>query len=85
MDKPEILAPAGSFEKAKIAFMYGADAVYAGTSSLSLRSRAEMEDNDLFRTIEYAHSLGKKVYVAINIFAWDETYEEVRKQAKALN
>ena len=81
MDKPEILAPAGSFEKAKIAFMYGADAVYAGTSSLSLRSRAEMEDNDLFRTIEYAHSLGKKVYVAINIFAWDETYEEVRKQA----
>ena len=85
MKKPEILAPAGSFEKAKIAFMYGADAVYAGTSSLSLRSRAEMEDNDLFRTIEYAHSLGKKVYVAINIFAWDETYEEVRKQAKALN
>jgi len=85
MKKPEILAPAGSFEKAKIAFMYGADAVYAGTSSLSLRSRAEMQDNDLFRTIEYAHSIGKKVYVAINIFAWDENYEEVRKQARALN
>ena len=41
MKKPELLAPAGSFEKAKIAFLYGADAVYAGTSSLSLRTRAE--------------------------------------------
>ena len=38
--KPELLAPAGSFKKAKIAFLYGADAVYAGTSSLSLRTRA---------------------------------------------
>ena len=38
MKKTELLAPAGSFEKAKIAFLYGADAVYMGTSSLSLRS-----------------------------------------------
>ncbi|NLC88004.1 MAG: U32 family peptidase, partial [Clostridiaceae bacterium] len=83
--KPELLAPAGSFEKAKIAFMYGADAVYAGTSSLSLRTRAEMEDSDLANTIKYAHSIGKKVYTAINIYAWDETYEEIKKQAKMLN
>ena len=40
MNKPELLAPAGSFEKAKVAFIYGADAVYCGSSSLSLRSRA---------------------------------------------
>ena len=85
MKKPELLAPAGSFEKAKIAFMYGADAVYAGTASLSLRSRAEMEDSDLYNTIEYAHKLGKKVYVAINIFAWDENYKEILEQAKVLN
>ena len=85
MKKPELLAPAGSFEKAKVAFMYGADAVYAGTSSLSLRTRAEMEDNTLEKTIEYAHSIGKKVYAAINIYAWDETYEEIKKQAKMLN
>ena len=38
MKKVELLAPAGSFEKAKIAFLYGADAVYCGTSSLSLRT-----------------------------------------------
>ena len=85
MKKPELLAPAGTFEKAKIAFQYGADAVYAGTSSLSLRSRAEMQDNNLEETIKYAHSIGKKVYAAINIFAWDDKYEEIRKQAKILN
>lgn len=85
MKKPELLAPAGSFEKAKTAFLYGADAVYCGTGSLSLRSRAEVDDNDLAKTIEYAHSIGKKVYAAINIYAWDEYYDEIKKQAKMLN
>lgn len=85
MKKTELLAPAGSFEKAKIAFMYGADAVYAGTSSLSLRTRAEMKDDDLANTIKYAHSIGKKVYTNINIYAWDDRYEEIIEQAKMLN
>lgn len=85
MKKVELLAPAGSFEKAKIAFMYGADAVYCGTPKLSLRSRSEIQDNDLERTINYAHSIGKRVHVAINIFAWDDTYEEIKKQAEELN
>ena len=85
MKKVELLAPAGSFEKAKIAFMYGADAVYCGTPKLSLRSRSEVDDYDLFKTVEYAHSLGKKVYAAINIYAWDESYEEIKTQAKVLN
>ena len=84
MEKIELLAPAGSFEKAKIAFMYGADAVYCGTPKLSLRSRSELKDEDLEKTIEYAHSIGKRVHVAINIFAWDETYEEIKKQAQEL-
>lgn len=84
MKKPELLAPAGSFEKAKTAFLYGADAVYAGTAELSLRSRAEMQNDDLKNTIEYAHKIGKKVYTAINIYAWDTNYEEIRKQAKML-
>ncbi len=85
MKKVELLAPAGSFEKAKIAFMYGADAVYCGTPKLSLRSRSEIQDDDLERTINYAHSIGKRVHVAINIFAWDDTYEEIKKQAEELN
>ena len=85
MKKPELLAPAGSFEKAKIAFMYGADAVYCGTPKLSLRSRSEVDDSDLVKTVEYAHKLGKKVYAAINIYDCVETYEYIKAQAKILN
>ena len=85
MDKKiELLAPAGSLEKAKIAYLYGADAVYCGTSSLSLRARADMENEDLEKTIKYAHEIGKKVYVTLNIFAWDEKYEEIIEMAKKL-
>lgn len=85
MKKIELLAPAGSLSKAKIAFMYGADAVYAGTSKLSLRSRAEMDSDDLKDTIEYAHKLGKKVYVAMNIYAYDEDYDEIKAEIKRLD
>lgn len=85
MKKTELLAPAGSFEKAKTAFRYGADAVYCGTGMLSLRSRAEVDNDELAKTIEYAHSIGKKVYTTINIYAWDEYYDEIKKQAKMLN
>ena len=84
-EKPELLAPAGSFEKAKTAFLYGADAVYCGTGALSLRSRAEVDNTELAKTIEYAHSIGKKVYATINIYAWDSYYEEIKKQAQMLN
>lgn len=84
MSKAELLAPAGSLEKAKIAFMYGADAVYAGTAKLSLRSRAELNDDTLEETIKYAHSIGKKVYVALNIYAKDTDYEEIENQIKIL-
>ena len=84
MKKMELLAPAGSLAKAKIAFMYGADAVYAGTAKLSLRSRAEMDSDDLEETIQYAHSINKKVYVAMNIYAYDEDYEEIKKDIRRL-
>lgn len=56
-----------------------------GTSSLSLRTRADMENEDLYKTIEYAHKIGKKVYVTINIFAWDDRYDEIKEQARILN
>ena len=85
MKKVELLAPAGSYEKAKIAFKYGADAVYCGTSSLSLRTRADMDNDDLIKTIKYAHSIGKRVHVTLNIFAWDDKYEEIIEMAKILN
>ena len=85
MKKPELLAPAGSFEKARVAFMYGADAVYCGTAKLSLRSRAEVDDDDLEKTIKYAHSIGKKVYATLNIYAWDSNYDDIEKQVRMLD
>ena len=85
MNKPELLAPAGTFEKAKVAFMYGADAVYAGTSKLSLRTRTEMQFDDLLETVKLAHSRNKKVYVAMNIYARDEEYELIKEEAKRLD
>ncbi len=84
-DMTELLAPAGSFEKAKVAFEYGADAIYCGTSKLSLRTRVEIDDNELERIIEYAHSIQKKVYVPLNIYARDEMYDDVKAQIKMLD
>lgn len=85
MNKPELLAPAGSFEKAKVAFLYGADAVYCGTGALSLRSRAEVDNDELAKTIKYAHSIGKKVYTTINIYAPDNMYDDIKSQVEMLN
>ena len=66
----ELLAPAGNFEKLKVALRFGADAVYLGGKDFSLRSFADNFTQDELRTaIEYAHARGKKVYVTANIFA----------------
>src|SRR5665647_3162682 len=76
MAHPELLAPAGNLERLKIAFAYGADAVYIGGRQFGLRafadnfSREEMEEG-----IEYAHKSGKKVYVTMNIFAHNEDFD----------
>jgi putative protease len=72
-NKIELLAPAGNLEKLKMAFAYGADAVYGGTSTFSLRIRSGKEfDMDSFKEgINYAHSLNKKVYVTINGFPFN--------------
>ena len=69
MQKMELLAPAGNMDKLKMALLYGADAVYLGGKSFGLRafsdnfSLEEMED-----AVRYAHGLGKKVHVTVNIF-----------------
>ncbi len=64
----ELLAPAGDFEKAKIALNYGADAIYIGPKAYSLRARASNFDiSEIDEITKYAHSLGKKVYVVLNI------------------
>ena len=67
---PELLAPAGTFEKLQAAIRYGADAVYLGGTKYSLRAHAgNFSDEDLAAAIRYAHGHGVKVYVTVNIFA----------------
>lgn len=68
MRKIELLAPAGNLEKLKFAFMYGADACYMGGRDYSLRANAKnFSIEEINEASLYAHSLGKKVYVTVNI------------------
>lgn len=68
MKKVELLAPAGNLDKLKIAYLYGADAVYIGGKKFSLRARASNFTNDDIKLAsEFAKSLGKKLYVTMNI------------------
>ena len=70
MNKLELLAPAGDFEKLKTAFYFGADAAYVGGKSLTLRAYAgNFDDAEMERAVKYAHERGKKLYVAVNILA----------------
>ncbi len=66
--KPELLLPAGSLDRLKTAFLYGADAVYAGMPAVSLRNKTSFTPEEMKAGIEYAHSLGKKVYLTLNLF-----------------
>ena len=66
----ELLAPAGSLDKMQYALHYGADAVYAGVPDFSLRARINNFDfESLKKGADLAHSLGKKFYVTLNIYA----------------
>ena len=69
MKKPELLAPAGDFEKLRTAVHYGADAVYLGDSRFSLRGKAgNFRGEELGDAVRYAHAMGVKAYVTVNIF-----------------
>lgn len=66
--KPEILAPAGDFEKMKYAIAYGADAVYFAGQSFGMRAAAaNFSADELREGIAYAHARGVKCYVTVNI------------------
>ena len=83
--KSELLAPAGSLEKLKVAFLYGADAVYVGGKNFSLRQYADnFTAEELADGIDYAHERQKKVYVAVNIFAKNADFPEAEKYFKFL-
>ena len=84
--KPELLAPAGNLAKLKVAFAYGADAGYMGGKQFGLRAFAGNFDNDEMRTaVEYAHSIGKKVYVTMNIFAHNDDFKGMKEYMEFLS
>ena len=69
---PELLAPAGNMERLEAALRFGADAVYVGAETMSLRNYADnFTAEGLKAACEYAHTRGKRVYVACNAFARD--------------
>ncbi|NPA88468.1 peptidase U32 family protein [Caminibacter pacificus] len=86
MKKPELLAPAGDFEKLKIAIEYGADAVYAGVSHFSLRCHSGKEfDYETFKeAVDYAHERGVKVYATVNSFPFENQLPLVESHIKKL-
>lgn len=85
MKKIELLSPAGDMNKLKTAFLFGADAVYIGGKSLSLRALAgNFDERELKEATEFAHKLNKKVYVTVNIFARNYDIEEAEKYFKYL-
>ena len=75
MNKIELLAPAKDIEKAKIALIYGADAVYIGGERFSLRYRASnFTLNNIEEITKFAKSMNKKVYVTVNMVFHDEDF-----------
>lgn len=81
----ELLAPAGDLEKLKTALLYGADAVFIGGQSFSLRARASnFSLDDMKEATAFAHKLGKKVYVTTNIIPHHEDFDGLLEYLKGL-
>lgn len=75
----ELLAPAGNYDKMITAFNYGADAVYMAGKKFGLRAFAGNFDNDeIEKATKYAHSIGKKVYITLNILAHEGDFAELK-------
>ncbi|MCP3900507.1 MAG: U32 family peptidase [Desulfobacteraceae bacterium] len=78
--KPELLAPAGNFEKLKIAIRYGADAVYLAGKEFSLRNfSGNFSEEELFDAVKYAHGKNKKVYLALNIYSRNDEQKKIQE------
>ncbi|HMK55228.1 MAG TPA: U32 family peptidase [Dissulfurispiraceae bacterium] len=80
MNRPELLCPAGDFEKMRAAIHYGADAVYLGDSRFSLRNKAgNFGREELAAAVNYAHEHGVKAYVTVNVFARNSDLSAIRE------
>jgi len=85
MKKPELLAPAGDFEKLKTAIHYGADAVYLGDSRFSLRGKAgNFNPEELKEAVHYAHKQNVTAYVTVNIIPHNEDIPAIKEHIDIL-
>jgi len=75
--RAELLMPAGSLAKLKTAVLYGADAVYAGTPDLSLRTQSEFSLDDLLEGVRFAHAHGVRIYLTLNLFTHNRDVEKL--------
>ena len=76
---PELLSPAGNFEKLKAALLYGADAVYLAGTRFGMRSAADnFTSDELFEASEYVHARGKKIYLTLNTMPHGYEYPDLR-------
>ena len=80
MDKIELLSPAGDLERLKVTLLYGADAVYIGGEKYSLRANADnFSIDEIKEGCLFAHKLGKKVFLTLNIVFHNEDMDDVEK------
>ncbi|MCT4661973.1 MAG: U32 family peptidase [Tissierellales bacterium] len=80
MNKIELLAPAGSLEKLKMAIRYGADAVYIGGRAFGLRAQAKnFSKEEMQEGVDFAHEYGKKVFVTLNIIAHNDNFSGLKE------
>ena len=76
---PELLSPAGNFEKLKAAILYGADAVYLAGTRFGMRSAADnFTDEELREAVQYVHERGKKLYLTLNTMPHGDEYPALR-------
>ena len=74
--KPEVLAPAGNFEKLRFAVVYGADAVYCAGAHFGLRARADnFSDEELGEATAWVHARGKKIFVTLNMIPHEADFD----------
>ncbi len=80
MKRPELLSPAGDFEKLKSAIYFGADAVYLAGKTFGMRAASgNFSDEELAHAVKYAHERGVRVYVTVNIMPRDAEYPALRQ------
>ena len=82
--RSELLMPAGSLTKLKTAILYGADAVYAGTPDLSLRTQSSFSLEDLMEGVRFVHEHGKRIYLTLNLFTHNKDIEKLPEFVKTI-